>query len=172
MTNKLKKIGLTVAIALLSLTTFAQTKSGQTLYTGYQYVVADDEYYDFKYSRKYSGSVDEFVTTYTIYHPTKGYAYITITAKHYRSMKKVVVSVDFANEGILSHINSEETTYETPSIDPFGFRGSFGVIGGKRVPNQLLVKFASNKFENVKVAHINATSPGTDDIIFYVLDEK
>lgn len=151
---------------------FKTNSESQAFYTGYEYVLNDNDFYPFKYTRSYSGSGNEFVTTYTIYHPTKGYAAYTVTATHFKTERKVVVSIDDAGGGLLAHINSEETTYETPSLTSFGFRGAVGALGGNRVPNQLYVKFVSEKFENVKVIHVNATEPGSNDFIFYVLDEK
>lgn len=136
----MKKIKLLIVFLAVAISAFSQEKSKypdlhiatipeQTLYTGYQYVMNNDAFYAFKYSRAYSETGDDFVTTYTIYESTKGYAYITITATHHKSTKNVEVSVDDANGGIFSNINSEETTYDTPSLQPFGFRGDIGVLG-------------------------------------------
>lgn len=158
---------MTISFLFIFTSAFTQTK-----YTGYQYVLNDDEFYAFKYTREYQEEGDVYKTIYKIYHPTKGYHTITITATHYKSDKKVVVEVEDANGGIFASMNKEETTYETPSLDAFGFRGAVGGLGGKRVPNQLMVKFVSYKYENVKVVHVNGTEPGTSNFIFYVLDEK
>lgn len=157
----------------LTLILFVSTAYSQTKYTGYAYVLNSDDYVTIKYTRAYSGSGDEFVTKYTIYHPTKGYAWITVTATHNRADKTVKISVDDTNEGIFSHINDEETTYETPSLEAFGFRGSVGALAGKRVPNQLMVKFVSNKFENVKVVHVLGSEKSDfNNTMYFVLDEK
>ena len=157
----------------LTLILFVSTAYSQTKYTGYAYVLNSDDYVTIKYTREYSGSGDEFVTKYTIYHPTKGYAWITVTATHNRADKTVKISVDDTNEGIFSHINDEETTYETPSLEAFGFRGSVGALAGKRVPNQLMVKFVSNKFENVKVVHVLGSEKSDfNNTMYFVLDEK
>lgn len=157
----------------LTLILFVSTAYSQTKYTGYAYVLNSDDYVTIKYTRAYSGSSDEFVTKYTIYHPTKGYAWITVTATHNRADKTVKISVDDTNEGIFSHINDEETTYETPSLEVFGFRGSVGALAGKRVPNQLMVKFVSNKFENVKVVHVLGSEKSDfNNTMYFVLDEK
>ena len=168
------KTTLTLSVLVTALTVFANpTKTfGQTKYTGYQYVMNDDDYYSFKYTREYKEEGNVYTTIYKIYHPTKGYHTIKITATHYKFENKVKVDVKDAGGGIFAHINDEETTYETASMEPFGFRGTVGALGGNRVPNQLMVKFVSNKFENVKVVHVNGTEPGTDNFIFYVLDEK
>lgn len=157
----------------LTLILFVTNAYSQKKYTGYAYMLNSDDYVAIKYKRAYSGSGDEFVTKYTIYHPTKGYAWVTITATHNRADKTVKISVDDTNEGIFSHINDEETTYETPSLKAFGFRGSVGALEGKRVPNQLLVKFISNKFENVKVVHVLGSEKSDfDNTMYFVLDEK
>lgn len=163
---------LTKTVLTLLLTVFLTSAYSQTKYTGYQYVLNSDDYISFKYTREYKTDGENYLTIYKIYHPKKGHHAFTITATHYKADKKVKVDVEDAGGGIFAHINSEETTYETPSLEPFGFRGSVGALGGKRVPNQLMVKFVSNKFENVKVVHVNATEPGTNNFYFYVLDEK
>ena len=124
---------------------------GQTKYTGYEYDVNTDNYYPFKYTREYKEGGSVYLTIYKIYHPTKGHHVFTITATHNKSVKTVKVDVEIAGGGMLSHINDEETSYETLSMKPFGFRGTVGKLGGNRVPNQLMVKFVSNKYENVKV---------------------
>lgn len=167
MTMTLKGL-FTISLLLLMTNTYSQTK-----FTGYAYVLNSDDYVAIKYTRAYSGLGDEFVTKYTIYHPTKGYAWITVTATHNIATKTVKVSVDDTNESIFSHINDEKATYETPSLEPFGFRGTVGALGGKRVPNQLMVKFVSNKFENVKVVHVLGSEKSDfNNTMYFVLDEK
>ena len=160
-------------ILVLTLILFVSNAYSQTKYTGYAYVLNSDDYVAVKYTRAYSGSGNEFVTKYTIYHPTKGYAWITVLATHNIANKTVKISVDDTNEGIFSHINDEETTYETPSLEAFGFRGSVGALAGKRVPNQLMVRFVSNKFENVKVVHVLGSEKADfNNTMYFVLDEK
>lgn len=145
----------------------------QTKFTGYAYLLSSNEYVPLKYTRAYSGSGNEFVTKYTIYHPKKGYAWMTVTATHNKTDKSVNVSIDDTNDGIFSHIHDEKTTYETPSLQPFGFRGSVGALGGKRTPNQLMVKFVSNKYENVKVVHVWGSDVSDfNNTYFFILDEK
>jgi hypothetical protein len=148
-----------------------KTTTGQTLMTGYQYLMSTDNFTSFKYSRTYSTSGDNFITKYKIYHPIKGTYILTITATHYKDDKKVEVVIEDANGGIFSEINKEETTYEAPSMAMFGFRGSVGELGGTKVPNQLAVKFTSSKFENVKVVSVLG-SHENDDFEFFVLDQK
>lgn len=165
--SKIYKGLMMISLVLISGNTFSQTK-----FTGYEYVMSDDDYYPFKYTREYKEDGDTYKTIYKIYHPTKGHHAITVTATHTKSDNKVVVDIEEAGGGLFAHMNKEETTYDTPSMEPFGFRGDIGLLGGTRVPNQLMVKFVSNKFENIKVVHVNATSSGTSNFIFYVLDEK
>lgn len=167
---KTKIYALTVILTFLTM--FQNESFAQNILYGYQYNLNTDENTKFKYTRDYSESGDEYVTTYKIYHPTKGYHAITVTATHKKAEKKVIVKVEYATGGIFSDICTEETTYEEPSIKPFGFRGAVGAIGGNRVPNQLKVKFVSTKYENVKVLHVNGTVTGRSDFTFYVLDEK
>lgn len=145
---------------------------GQTKYTGYQYVVNQDDYYSFKYTREYKEEGNVYTTIYKIYHPAKGHHVITITATHDKSQKEVKVDIENAGGGIFAHINDENSSYDIASLEPFGFRGAAGALGGSRVPNQLLVKFVSKNFENVKVIHVNGTEPGTSNFVYYVLDEK
>ncbi len=171
-TNKLFLI-LTIAFSI-ALATFGQTTkktSTQTFLKGYQYLVSSDNFTAFKYTRTYSSSGGNFITTYKIYHPTKGYHKLTITATHNPNNKKVVVTTEDVGGGIFAEMGSEETTYETPSLEPFGFRGSVGALSGNRVPNQLKVKFASAKFENIKVGQVMG-SHENNDFEFFVLDDK
>lgn len=164
------KIGL--SIILITTLSFGQICFGQTL-TGLVYDLKSDDYYSIKYNRKYSGTDNEFVTKYTIYHPTKGYAWMTVTATHDKMKKEIKVSVDDTNEGIFSHINDEEIKYDSASIEPIGSRGMAGVLGGKRIPNQITVKFVSAKYENVKVVHIMGSAKSEfSNAYYFILDEK
>lgn len=158
---------LTMLLAVIMTCAYSQTR-----YTGYQYSVNNDDYYSFKYTREYKEEGTVYTTIYKIFHPTKGHHAITITAEHNKSKKKVKVEVKDAGGGFFADINDEKTTYETASMEPFGFTGTISSLGGKRVPNQLMVKFVSNKFENVKVVHVYGSEPASSDYIFYVLDEK
>ena len=160
-------------VVLTAIISLGVTYPNPTLYTGYAYVLSSDDYIAIKYNRTYSGSSDLFVTKYTIYHPTKGYAWMTVTATHDKINKKVDVSIDDTNEGVFSHINDETTSYENASVEPFGFRGAVGALSGKRVPNQLEVKFVSNKFENVKVIHVlGSDKTDFNNTMYFILDEK
>ena len=54
---------------------------------------------------------------------------------------------------------------------PLAAAGVAKALGGDRIPNQLMVKFASNKFKNVKVGQVNITKSGSNDWYFLVLEE-
>jgi hypothetical protein len=97
------------------------------------YVMNIDDYVSFKYTRSYSTSGNNFVTTYQVYSPTNGRLYQIITATHIVSESKIVVDIKDANGGIFAHINKEQTTYDTPTLEAFGFRGSAGMLSD-RVP--------------------------------------
>ena len=174
----MRKILSILVFVLLDLTicfgqTTKQSTPRKTLTTGYVYVLSSDNYIPVKYSRTFSKIGDDFVTKYTVYHPSKGYAWRTITATHYKSDKKVKVSVDDINESIFSHINDEETTYSDASLDSFGLRGGVGALGGKRVPNQLMVRFANVKYENVILAHVLGSEKSDfNSQAYFILDEK
>jgi len=163
-----KKIIVTVIMILFTVTlSFGQKK---IYLTGYQFLTSTGQYTSFKYTREYSGSGDEFLTTYTIYHPAKGTPSVIIKATHNVSQKKITVTVEDANGGMFAHINTEEKTYTTPSLEPFGIGGAVRMLGGDNVPNQLMVKFVSSKYENIKVCHI-AGSHENSDFEFFVLDD-
>ena len=138
---------------------------------GYQYLVSTDNYTRFNYTRTYSHSGGQYITTYKLYHPISGLHTITITATHYKFEKRVEVSVEYANGGLFSSINNEQVTYGTPTSTSFGFRGSVSALGGNRVPNQLEVKFSSSAFENVKVLSV-AGSHENNDFEFFLLDKN
>jgi hypothetical protein len=159
-------------ILVLSNTGFGQKKKTTSIkLTGREYDLNDDVYVPFKYTRSFSMSADNFITTYKIYNPHTGDLFQIITATNIVSEKKVVVDVVDANGGMFAHIHSEETSYQSPSLEPFGFRGSAGAIGGNRVPNQLMVKFLNNKFQYIKVMNIDATPSDTDNYFDYILDK-
>ena len=163
----MKTILITAAILVIG---FAAQAQSQTKYTGYQYSVNHDAYYEFKYTREYEEGRDTYTTVYKIYHPTKGRHIITITAVHNKPNKKIKVDIETPGGGILARIRSEEISYEVASIEPFGRRGTLGVLGGNRVPNHLMVRFVSHRYENIKVFHIYGTEPGSANPIFYVLN--
>src|SRR4051812_27316243 len=109
-------------IFLLVLTMQLTPVYSQTKYTGYEYDLNSDKHVAFKFTKEYKTVGIDFTTIYKIYHPTKGNHVYTITATHYKESKKVKVELEAAGGGVFAHINSEETEYKTPSLDPFGFR--------------------------------------------------
>lgn len=62
---------------------FAQTKLNGSLYD-----YGTDDYISIKYIRKYLNEGNNFITKYTIYHPSKGYEWILVTATHNTIEKK------------------------------------------------------------------------------------
>ena len=170
--KKITIISIEGLISFLLLFTLSESYS-QTKLTGHQYTMSSDSYIAFKYTREFQQEGDSYKTVYKIFHPTKGYHAFTMTATHLKSEKMVTVEIKNTGGGIWTHINSEKTTYETPSLETFGFRGAMGALGGNRVPNQLTVKFISNKYDYVKVMNVNSTQSGDNsDFYFYVFNEK
>lgn len=168
----MKKIILILVFALLGevfLTSFEPPKT--TYYTGYQYLLSTGRYTSFKYTRSYKESDDMFTTNYKLYNPETGVYMISIVGVHLKKDKKIIVKVTAADGGIFGDINEETTTYEAPTINPFGFAGSVKQLGGDNIPNQLKVKFVSNNFENINVMHIAGSHDG-GEFEFFVLDEK
>ena len=140
----------------------------QTKYTGYYYSVNLDDYTSFKYTREYKENGSVYKTIYKIYHPTKGTHIYTVIAEHFKSKKKIVVKSLNSDGGTFALLNEEETTYDKPSMEFFGYGGIYAVASDS--PNQLMVKFISNKYENIKVAHLFA-SKRNSDYHFFILDE-
>lgn len=141
----------------------------QTKYTGYYYSVNLDDYSSFKYTREYKENGNVYETIYKIYHPTKGFHIYTVIAKHIKSEKKIIVRSENAGGGNFSLLNEEDTTYENPSMEFFGYGGISNFTDN--APNQLMVKFVSDKYENVKVAHLYASKENSD-YHFFILDEE
>lgn len=152
--------------------TDGETKE-QTEFTGHQYVLSDDTFYPFTFKRMYSETGGNFITKYTIFDQNSSQALMTVTATHYKSQKKVSVSVDYADNRVFAHINDEEVTYTTPDLDKFGYGGPVRAINGNRVPDQLTVKFVDNKFEKIKVCCVMSSAKDNfNSTSFLVLDNK
>ena len=97
-----------------------------------------------------------------------------VTATHYKSEKKVVVSIDDVTvPSEYGHLSTQEITYEEPSLKMFGRQGDFKAMFDAQnvLPNEIAVKFVSGKFENVQVVHI-AKNPSQETSKWYILDEK
>jgi|SRR5690606_883694 len=124
---------------ILTFTFFVSSTYSQTLLKGSFYDLGINDYISIKYKRIFKLKGTNYITSYVIYHPEKGYEWITVTASHNPSDKTIKVSVDDAGGGIFSHINDENITYQSTSLKPFGKRGMVGQLAGNRVPNQLMV---------------------------------
>jgi len=159
----MKKL-LIFALLLLSLKSYSQK-----FLKGYEYTLEENKFYPINYLRTYSHSDSLFTTTYSIYSPKGSVLLYTIIAMHRKSDKRIFV--DVMNSNVSNYpINSEETEYDIPSLNPFGNNTRIHGIGEDKVPTILKVMFTSEKFENVKVLNINATEKGTTDFIWFVLD--
>jgi hypothetical protein len=158
-------------ITCILLLSFQQQKKTNQKYSGYHYLLSNGIFIDLKYTKSYSTSDEGFVTTYKVYHPTKGTLLHTVTATHKKEEKKVEVISKEAHGGILADENLESITYKEPSINPFGRNGDARSLGGNGIPYALKVIFTSNKFEYVKVCQVCcSTANGT--LQFFVLEDK
>jgi hypothetical protein len=159
------KFVLSIIISVLIFTdAFAQKK-----YTGY-FCTGVNENTPFQYSKEYIEKKDTFITLYKIYSYNYGY-YLNITATHYKTEKKTVVSIDDITVKTNGHISSQEITYENPSMTPFGIVGYFKatVDAQNRLPDQLALKFFSSKFENVNIISV-VKDDNLNSLKWYVLD--
>ena len=157
----------------IAFVTFGQTakkESTQTFLKGNRYFVFADELIAFNYTRTYSRSGGNFITTYKIYDPADGMHDLTITATHDPNTKKVVVMKEYADPKTYAPMGSEETTYDAASLEPFGVKGSDGESSDIN-PHQLKVKFTSSKFENINVCQILALRK-SNDTEFFLLDDE
>ena len=146
----MKKI-LTIVFTIMTIATV----NGQTTkYTGY-FCTGMNELSPFKYTREYKQDGDNYITLYKIYSPTEGY-YLNITATHYKSENKIIISIDDITVKVGGHVSTQELTYEEPSVKIFGWPGMFKETYDAQnvLPNELALKFVSNKFQNVKVVSI------------------
>ena len=164
---------LTISLFLLTTNIFAQTA---TKYTGYFCTGATA--YDltsFKYTREYkTESPGVFVTLYKIYSSTEGY-YLNIKATHYKTEKKIVVEIDDVTVSKeFGHVSTAEITYDVPSLKMFGRANAmkaYGMDEQGRLPNDLALKFVSNKFESIKIVHVQKDD-NMNAMKWYILDEK
>ncbi len=124
--------------------------TAQTDFYGQEYISETNNYIKIKYNRIYSGSGNTFITTYNIYHPSKGYHAWTIIATHHKAEKKVIVEVDEVVGTLLSEMYRDTISYETYSMGVRGHRG-LAEESGYTIPPNLAVQFATNKYENVNV---------------------
>lgn len=89
----------------------------------------------------------------------------------------MVVTVKDLEHAGFPVLNIERTEYSAPFMGRFGSIGSVGVMAntkkGVTGPGQLTLKFASRKFDYVKVVHV--AGPHEDsrkNLMVYILDEK
>jgi hypothetical protein len=148
--------------------TFSQQTFGQR---GYKQIFSanGNAAYKLRFTKTYSHSGDTYVTFYKIYSLTDSRPSIYIKATHIKSNKHIVVDVEEAGGGIFSHLNTEETDYDTPSLKLFGIAGDFQMLAGDSAPNQLAIKFSDKSFTYVNVLSVNGTYSGFDGFIFWVL---
>jgi hypothetical protein len=123
---------------------------GQGRYRGYLYTLQTDTRELFEYSVRTSAVGDGvYRTNYSLYDNTGKVRY-TITADHFKEEREVLVQVNDERYLLTVMNGKDKTTYEVPSLKPFGFRGNIGLFD-KSAPNQLSVQFISNKFTYVRV---------------------
>jgi hypothetical protein len=126
------------------------TVKAQIRYTGYLYSSEEGSKEKFEYSASTSVSDGAFKTIYKIFRPGSKKNRYTIIASHYKEQKKIVVEVNDEQYILSDMTGKEETTYEYPTMKPFGFRGNLGILD-KSAPAQLAVQFLSAEGEYVRV---------------------
>ncbi len=168
--NHIKAILVLLVFVIINSILNPTEASSQTKYLG-AFCTGVDEYKVLEYTREYKESGDTFITFYKIYSSRYGH-YLNITATHYKSEKKIVVSIDDITVKVGGHISTQEITYEEPSLKMFGRQGSFKARFDAQnlLPNDLALKFVSKKFENIKVLQIVKDS-NLDSMKWYLLDQ-
>lgn len=134
----------------------------------YYYNVGLDEAVKRRYTAKYIMEDDTYVTVYKVYEYGNKVAH-TVKAYHDKNKKEVKVEVDEGNGCLLCWISEAETDYDVPDRKLFGYRGMSALLQD-HVPNQIAVKFVSNKYEHVKVRDIYATPTNSYSMYFYQFD--
>jgi len=152
-------------------------KARPVLYNGYRYYLDSKERKPFSYTRTYNkSSRSVFVTTYRLYDKQKQNTTV-ITATHDKAKKSITVSVRDLTISGWPVENMERTSYDVPYMGLLGSGGKVGAIGNATSrsvsPNQLAVKFAGKKYEQVKVVYIAGAHEQTNvGLSVYILDEK
>jgi hypothetical protein len=148
------------------------------LYKGALYSLDNKHKQGMLYTRSYTKAGKQvFVTTYKIYNAEHKQNVAIVTATHNKAKKTIEVSVrDMAAPGA-PVVNVEKTGYETPYMGLFGSGGKVGAIGNATSrgtsPSQLAVKFASKKYDQVKVVSVAGAHEQTNvRLSVYLLDEK
>lgn len=135
--------------------------NAQVRYTDYLYSSKEGTKEKFEYLASTSFADGAFKTIYKIFKPGSKKNRYTITASHYKEQKKVVVEVNDEQYLLSEMTGKEETTYEIPSMKPFGFRGNLGLFD-KSAPSQLAVQFVSPRAEYVRVLSFLGSSADGD----------
>lgn len=145
--------------------------------TGYQYAVDQGSKIPFSYTRSYQkGGKNIFITTYNIY-DNKKKVIRNIVATHDKTRKTVEVAIKDLTRNGFPTLNVERTNYNTPFMGRFGSIGKVGAIANAKArntaPSQLQVKFASRKYDYVKVVYMAGAHEDTgSDLSVYALDER
>ena len=163
----MKQLSIIISIAFLG---FALPVQAQSYKLGSSYDTNRDDYTDFKFLRSYSEEGSVYVTTYKLFHPTKGHHFQSVTITHYKTKGAINIKVEETGGGLFA-MDKEYNIDAEDSSGKFGKRGTIAALGGKRVPNEYMVSYVSSKRENLKVHHINATFSGDSNFFFYVLDK-
>lgn len=154
----------------------AATAAKRKKLSGQQYMVNTHEYRPLTFTRTYSQPQSKvYYTTYKIFYDNRHAA--TVIAKHLKKEKRVEVEVKDPGKGRDGTLNIEKTSYDTPGMECFGNRGPVGALsgskGGATAPTQLRIKFASRRFDYIKVVNISGPHESTGGQVYiYILDEK
>jgi hypothetical protein len=160
------------AIFLLAVVFICSNLKAQNRFTGYLYTLQSGAKERFEYSVTTSFSDGVYKTVYRLFKPGSQKNRYSITASNFKDSKKVVVVVN-DKQYLLSVMNGkEETTYDTFSLKPFGFRGNLSIFD-KSAPSQLAVQFISNRFEYVKVlSFLGSYSDNIDQFFIFSQNDK
>jgi len=140
-------------IATLHSANGQQKKKSSIPSTGFIYVTDTDSRIPFRYKATYvTDENGNYLSKYKVL--IHGDYKFDVIAKHIKSENKIIVEVHQAGGGILSLVSKQETTYSTPTMSAFGFKGVGQALGGNRVPNQLAVKFSNKTYTYIKVIDV------------------
>ncbi len=144
------------------------TKNNGTFFIGYQLNAKTGVSYKINYTKSYEEVGLTYTTIYKLFNRVKGTHEMTVTAVHDKNAKKIKVTVNDPSSGIFGVNHTEEYTYQEPENGLFGIGGAAKTLGGSKIPNQLSLKFVSNKYENVLVYEV-LYSP--EDFEWFILQE-
>ena len=158
-----------IILALILAATFSLLHA-QTRFVGYLYTYqrATKERFEYSVSTLFSEGV--YKTVYKVFRPGSNKNRYTITASHFKDLKKVVVEVNDEQYILTVMTGREETIYDEPTLALFGFRGTLGILD-KAAPSQLAVQFLSGRYDYVKVLRFLGSS--VDGIFqFFIFSES